>query len=54
MLIEVVEAIYKFKYFIFCAKNRGKMVRPQGKYREFGINWSVAALLKVSVVSRLK
>ena len=41
----VVEAIYKFKYFIFCRqKNTGKMARAQGKHREFGINWSVATL----------
>ena len=41
----VVEAIYKFKYFIFCQqKNIGKMARAQGKDREFGINWSVATL----------
>ena len=42
----VVEAIYKFKYFIFCQqKNTGKMARAQGKHREFGINWSVATLM---------
>ena len=42
----VVEAIYKFKYFIFCRqKNTGKMARAQGKLREIGINWSVATLL---------
>ena len=41
----VVEAIYKFKYFIFCQqKNTGKMARAQGKHREFGVNWSVATL----------
>ena len=41
----VVEAIYKFKYFIFCQqKNTGKMARAQGKHREFGINCSVATL----------
>ena len=41
----LVEAINKFKYFIFCRqKNTGKMARAQGKHREFGINWSVATL----------
>ena len=41
----VVEAIYKFKYFIFCRqKNTGKMARAQGKHREFGIKWSVVTL----------
>ena len=45
MAMRVVEAIYKFKYFIFCRqKNTGKMARAQGKHREFGINWSVATL----------
>ena len=45
MAMGVVEAIYKFKYFIFCRqKSTGKMARAQGKHREFGINWSVATL----------
>ena len=45
MAIGVVEAIYKFKYFIFCRQNNtGKMARAQGKHREFGSNWSVATL----------
>ena len=35
MAMGVVEAIYKFKYFIFCRqKNTGKMARAQGKDRE--------------------
>ena len=46
MAMGVVEAIYKFKYFIFCRqKNTGKMARAQGKHREFGIEWSVATLI---------
>ena len=46
MAMGVVEAIYKFKYFIFCRqkKNTGKIVRALGKHREFGINWSVVTL----------
>ena len=45
MAMGVVEAICKFKYFIFCRqKNTGNMARAQGKHREFGINWSVATL----------
>ena len=41
----MMEAIYKFKYFIiFRLKNTGKMARTQGKRREFGINWNVAIL----------
>ena len=45
MVMGVVEAIYKFKYFIFCRqKNTGKMARAQGKHREFGINWSMVTL----------
>ena len=48
-----VEAIYKFKYFIFCQqKNTGKMARAQGKHREFGINWSVATLIRVHSIHR--
>ena len=31
-------------YFLSTKKNTGKMVRAQGKHREFGINWSVATL----------
>ena len=35
MAMGLVEAIYKFKYFIFCQqKNTGKMARAQGKDRE--------------------
>ena len=35
MVVGVVEAIYKFKYFIFHRqKNTGKMARAQGKDRE--------------------
>ena len=28
----------------------GKMVRAQGKHREFGINWSVATLENLAMV----
>ena len=46
MTMGAVEAIYKFKYFIFYRqKNTGKMARAQEKHREFGINWSVATLI---------
>ena len=31
--------------FFVNKKNTGKMVRAQGKHREFGINWSVATLV---------
>ena len=49
MAMGVVEANYKFKYFIFCRpKNTGKMERAQGKLREFDVNWSVATLKFVS------
>ena len=50
MAMEVVEAIYKLKCFIYC-RNIGRMVRAQGKHREFGINWSVATLFIKNLIS---
>ena len=34
----------KIFYFFVDKKKTGKIARAQGKHREFGINWSVAAL----------
>ena len=54
MAMGVVEAIYKFKYFIFCRQKKkhrenGKSTgKTQGNHREFGINCSVATLTKFS------
>ena len=47
MAMGVMEAIYKFKYFIFCQQKetQGKWQEHREKDREFGINWSVATLI---------
>ena len=47
-----IENVFFFKYFIFVDKKTLGKWQEHGNYREFGINWSVATLIRLQLVQR--